>query len=200
MLWGQAAAGKLKEQIKRGASSARITNVNTHSLGIVGRNRSGDKRKVAVLIPRNTEIPHSNSNVFRTRTKGQRKIYIPIVEGESSDPDECALIGECRIVDLPEDLPERWPVTVTFAYRRDGQIVVEAQVKDAEPFHVEINRETKISTEEAETWANELIGDWDDERAGADGSGESTLPPSRVKTIPFKPKEQAQASEPETDP
>lgn len=170
MLWGEQASGKIRELVKR--PPARIINVNSHSLGIVGRNKKTNERMVSVLIPKNTPLPHSNTKTFHTRIRGQRKIYIQIVEGESHDPEECTVIGECRLVSLPENLPAGWPVKVSFAYRRDGRVFVEAEVKGAEPFQVEIDRNQEISDEEAEAWASELIGRDPDTVAP---------PPSRIK-------------------
>lgn len=164
MLWGDEATGKLKEGVAKGSqaasSQARITNVNSHSLGIVGKDLRTKQRRVAVLIPRNTAIPHSNSRVFKTQSEGQTQIYIQVVEGESHDPNECAVLGECRINDLP-DLAKDTPVTVTFAYRRDGRVFVEASAPNAPPFTVEIDRKKSIGDADPEQWALELIGDMD---------------------------------------
>ena len=158
MLWGQEPSGKLRQDVRK-MERPRITDVNSHSLGIVGRDRKTNERRVSILIPKNTAIPHSNSKVYRTRYPNQRKIYIQVVEGESDEPAECALVGECRLEDLPAQLPSDWPVTITFAYRRDGRIFVEAQVRGQEPFQVEIDRKQKISDTEAEAWASQLIGE-----------------------------------------
>ena len=179
MLWGEHAEGKLHQEVRK-QWLAKITNVNSHSLGIVGREPGTGKRRVSVLIPKNTQIPHSNSKAFKTRAKGQAKIYMRIVEGESSDPDECALIGECRLEGLPRNLPEGWPVSVSFAYRRDGRIFVEADVKGAAPYQLEIDRNQKISDREAEEWATDLMGETSEEDA-ADTAAHATLPPSRIK-------------------
>lgn len=154
MVWGEDA--DLKESVRR-PSTARITNVNAHSLGIVGFDPKIGDRRVSVLIPKNSPIPKSNTKTFRTRRAGQEFIYIQIVEGESSHPDRCTLIGECKLKGLPKDLPTDWPVHVTFAYRRDGRVFVEAQVEGAEPFHVEIDRNQRVSQEDAEAWASELL-------------------------------------------
>ncbi|HVJ83578.1 MAG TPA: Hsp70 family protein, partial [Planctomycetia bacterium] len=159
ILWGE--GEKLKDEVAAPRKKVRITNVNSHSLGIVGRDRKTNARRVSVLIPKNTPIPQTNRKTFRTRVAGQDKIYIQIVEGESSNPDECTVIGECRLVDLPE-LPANHPVQVAFAYRRDGRIFVEAEVEGHQPFQVEIDRNRKIAAAEMENWASELIGDEDE--------------------------------------
>ena len=176
------AGADVTDQVGRIFRMAKVTDVNSHSLGIVGRDRKTGERRVVPIIPRNTPIPHSNSRGFRTRREGQGQIYIEIVEGESADPAHCATIGECRLTDLPPGLPAGWPVTVSFAYRRDGRIFVEAQVKDAEPFHVEIDRRRQIDDAEAEEWANELI-------AADDIADVSSVPPSKVTIAKVRPKQ-----------
>jgi molecular chaperone DnaK len=177
MVWGEDA--ELKESVRR-PSTAKITNVNAHSLGIVGFDPKIGDRRVSVLIPKNSPIPKSNTKTFRTRRAGQELIYIQIVEGESSHPDRCTLIGECKLKGLPKDLPPEWPVHVTFAYRRDGRVFVEAQVEGAEPFHVEIDRNRRVSREDAEAWASELLSVEPGERP--------SKPPVKVVEKKLKPK------------
>jgi molecular chaperone DnaK len=186
MLWGREATGKLKEGVPADFHGARITNVNAHSLGVVGRDMRTGQRRVVVLITKNSPLPRSSSKLFRTQMAGQRQIRIPIVEGESPEPIECAAVGECRLVDLPGNLPEGWPVKVSFAYRRDGRIFVEAEVQGHEPVHVEIDRKQKISQAEAETWASELIGTLSDDASPSQSS--SALPASRVKVAKVREK------------
>lgn len=177
MVWGEHA--EVKESVRR-PNVARITNVNAHSLGIVGFDPRINDRRVSVLIPKNSPIPKSNTKTFRTRRPGQDRIQIQIVEGESSHPDNCSLIGECKLKGLPKDLPADWPVHVTFAYRRDGRVFVEAQVEGAEPFHVEIDRNKTVRGEDAEAWANELLS--------TDSATEQVKRPVKVVEAKIKPK------------
>lgn len=183
MLWGSAAGRRIEDQVPQPAVQATITDINSHSLGIVGRDKRA-QRRVSILIPKNTPIPHSNSKVFRLREQGQRKVYIQIVEGESVDPNECAVLGECRLVDLPAGLPEDWPVTVTFAYRRDGRVFVQAEVKGAEPVQLEITRKDGTSRPDFEAWAAELLLGDDDSRPNLDrptpAPPESSSAPDRI--------------------
>lgn len=173
MLWDAANPAAPLDEIAAKSRRARITDVTAHSLGIVGFDRKQGRRRVSILIPRNTALPHSNRKRFRTRAAGQKKIVVQVVEGESADPEACTVIGECRLIDLPKDLPENWPVDVTFAYRRDGRVYVEAEVEGSPPLHVEIRRRGALSERELENWASALV--LEDESAGA-------LPPSRVHT------------------
>lgn len=182
MVWGEHA--EVKESVRR-PNVARITNVNAHSLGIVGFDPRINDRRVSILIPKNSPIPKSNTKTFRTRRPGQDRIHIQIVEGESSNPDHCSLIGECKLKGLPKDLPSDWPVHVTFAYRRDGRVFVEAQVEGAEAFHVEIDRNKTVSDEDAEAWASELLS--------TESSREQPKRPVKVVEARIKPKQTTRA-------
>jgi molecular chaperone DnaK len=190
LLWETGAQTRFSEQVRQKFRLAKVKDINSHSLGIVGIDQKTGKRQVARIITKNTSIPHSNTRVFRIRRFGQSQIHIQIVEGESSDPNHCTIIGECRLTNLPSELPVGWPVNVTFAYRRDGRIFVEAEVKGAKPFQVEIDRSRRISAKDAEAWANELIGDPDDnaESAPKKPSTKPTLPPSLIKESSLKMK------------
>jgi hypothetical protein len=78
------------------------------------------------------------------------------------------------------------PVTVSFAYRRNGRIFVEAEIEGRQPFIVEIERGTRVAKAEMEDWASELIGD-EDEEAPEKRRG-LQLPPSKIKVARVKPK------------
>ena len=88
----------------------KVVNVNAHSLGLVTRSRSSsDQLYTSILIPRNTPLPHSASQVFRTGRTGQRRILIRIVEGDAPDPAACIQLGEFFIEPLPRGLPAGSP-------------------------------------------------------------------------------------------
>ncbi|MBL4884026.1 MAG: Hsp70 family protein [Planctomycetaceae bacterium] len=99
------------------------SDVNSHSLGIKITDPKDKSRKINhIMIPRNTQIPFSVSQKFVTNSANQRSIHVHILEGEASDPAACTMIGDFRIVDLPENLPEGSPVEVTYSYDANGRI------------------------------------------------------------------------------
>jgi molecular chaperone DnaK len=105
-----------------------IINVNSHSLGIEGIHPETLEKTNVVLIPRNTPLPAKMTQRFATKTEGQQSIAIQIMEGESSLPSECTAIGRTVIRHLPEALPKKWPVEVTFEYGANGRLTVRAMV------------------------------------------------------------------------
>ncbi len=111
-----------------GGSTFQVTNVNSHSLGVEGIEQETLRKSNVVLIPRNTPLPATFAERFVTKRAGQRSIVIQVLEGESSLPDQCTAIGRTVIRNLPPDLPQGWPVEVTFEYATNGRLHVRGTV------------------------------------------------------------------------
>jgi molecular chaperone DnaK len=97
-----------------GAPHFDVTDVNAHSLGIVGVDLGTQQRRNFILIPKNTPLPHAVTRAFKTHKPGQPNVAIRITEGESERPEACIPVGVCTITDLPPDLPQGWPVLVRY--------------------------------------------------------------------------------------
>jgi molecular chaperone DnaK len=102
-----------------------VTDVNSHSLGVIIRDGKG-RKTVAHLIPRNTSLPAMVKKHFGTSAANQRRVTVGVVEGESPELAECIPIGVCRIESLPAGLPKGSPIEVTFAYDSSSRLHVEA--------------------------------------------------------------------------
>jgi molecular chaperone DnaK len=141
-----------------------VVNVNAHSLGLVTQTRPPARLYTSILIPRNTPLPHSGSQVFRTRKTGQARILIRIVEGEAPDPADCIPLGEFSIEPLPPRLPAGSPIRLHYTYDRSGRIKVRAVV-DVPSLQKEVRIARRGSTvaQEAEDWALDFL-----KRADAD--------------------------------
>lgn len=127
-------------------------NVNSHSLGIAAFDGKTQKRVNAILIKKNTPLPHSAKRLFRTPkvTGGESALRIRILEGESKDPDACIQIGEC-LVNLPKDLPGGSPIQISFSYDESGRISVHAlDMTLGREAKTEIIRETGLSKPQIE--------------------------------------------------
>jgi molecular chaperone DnaK len=103
-----------------------ISNITSHTLGVVlwDENRLTDY--VFPMIPKMTPYPTESVNSFGTATANMQKVMVKIVEGESSLPQECTLLGECE-VELPPYLPKGSPVELV--YRYDVNQVLEVVVR-----------------------------------------------------------------------
>ena len=152
-------AGLLRANRIGQQSNFSVTNVNSHSLGVVASDPTTDILRNAILIPRNTQLPVTARRVFKTQKDNQNSILVKIVEGESASPEDCVQIGRCAVRDLPPGLAKQTPIEVRFHYEENGRLKVMVQVIDADKWvRHEITRENSISKEQLETWRKFISG------------------------------------------
>jgi molecular chaperone DnaK len=130
-----------------------VTNINSHSLGIVGTDPTTGRKKNMILIPKNTSLPASVSKVFKTSKPGQQAVVIRVVEGESERPEACIQVGTCTIGGLPPTLPAGSPVTVSYAYHADGRLEVTGQVKGQSAVSTTFQRENELDDAAMQMWS-----------------------------------------------
>jgi molecular chaperone DnaK len=134
-------------------SSFQVTNVNSHSLGVEGIEQETLRKTNVVLIPRNSPLPARFTERFMTKRVGQQSIVIQVLEGESTQPDECTLIGRTVIRDLPPGLPMGWPIDVTFEYGANGRLKVHGTVPGTHrEVELRIEREVGMTGEGVSRW------------------------------------------------
>lgn len=130
-----------------------VSNINSHSLGILGLDKETGRRYNKVLIPKNTPLPKTVVKEFKTAKRGQRNIGITVLEGESERPEVCTKVGVCRIEDLPPDLPEGWPVLVSYSYVANGRLSVKAKLKNYKSgVKAELVWEHRMADEDIDLW------------------------------------------------
>ena len=130
-----------------------VINVNAHSLGVVARSRSPDRLFNSILIPRNTPLPHSGSQSYRTVQDGQSRIVVRVVEGEAIDPSECMQLGEFVLEPLPPNLPKGSRFRVDYSYDQSGKIKVEAIMEGPlASAQVRITRRSEIIDQDVDDW------------------------------------------------
>ncbi|MCK4658798.1 MAG: Hsp70 family protein [Phycisphaerae bacterium] len=121
----------------------RMTDVNSHGLGVVVRDSRENTVVNSVIIPKNTPLPTERVKVFGTEAANQRIVRLRILEGDTRDPRGCTQIGECVIRHLPKGLPKGSPVEVSFRYDTSGRIHVRAvELKHSTTAEVELVRNT----------------------------------------------------------
>ena len=130
-----------------------VKNVNSHSLGVVATDARTDRKRNAILIPRNTSLPVTAKRVFRTQKADQRSILVQIVEGESGSPEDCVQIGRCVARDLPPSLPAETPIEVRFSYQDNGRLTVNVTVAGTHhELKHEITRDNSLTPEQLDAW------------------------------------------------
>ena len=104
--------------------SFEISNVNSHSLGVVGIDPATERNRNGILIPRNTPLPVTAKRTFRTQKANQRSILVQIVEGESPSADDCNADRPVRGQRSARQPAAQSPVDVHFQYEPNGRLKV----------------------------------------------------------------------------
>lgn len=134
-----------------------ISNVNSHDLGVLGRDPKTKKRTRQMMIPRNSKIPVTQRRKFVTSKDGQREVIVTVVEGGTDSGEGATRIGKCRVSDLPEGLPKNTPVFVTFQYAADGRLSVSAELPTVEvQARIAIQRSSGMSEEQLTFWRERI--------------------------------------------
>jgi molecular chaperone DnaK len=137
-----------------GAAKFTVTNINSHSLGVLGLEPATGRKVNKVLIKKNTPLPTSRTKTFKTFKAGQKSVVVTVLEGESERPEICTQVGVATIKDLPPNLPAGWPVRVTYSYATNGRLNVTAKLKDHDAcVTTEFLRENSMPDEDLELWA-----------------------------------------------
>jgi molecular chaperone DnaK len=124
----------------------RITNITTHTLGVVLWDDVKVEEYVFPMIRKMTPIPATMKNSFGTAKPNMKNALVRIVEGESTVPAECNPLGICDI-ELPPFLPKGSPVELTYSYNENQllEVIVEAYGRQS---RVRIARSTGLSDSE----------------------------------------------------
>lgn len=106
---GAALFGKQLEDA--GSVSKVISDVCSHSIGIVSYEELTLKKYNKILIEHNTPLPCSVSQPFKTVSENQQKIKLSVTEGKFREIDDVKIISESEI-ELPPGLPRGTRVEV----------------------------------------------------------------------------------------
>ncbi len=133
-----------------------VVNVNAHSLGVRGTDAATKQKVNKILIPRNTPLPASKIYSFVTSRDGQKNAKVPLLEGESENPDFCTLLGEC-LVRIDTALPKGSGIKVICNYAANGTISVTAKLaQNNAAAYVEIRRDGYSTLESLDAWTARL--------------------------------------------
>jgi molecular chaperone DnaK len=130
-----------------------VTDVNAHSLGIEGVDQQTQRKENVILIPRNSPLPFKVQEKFVTRRAGQRSVAVQVLEGESKVPEQCTRIAKASLQNLPEGLPQGYPIEVSYEYGSNGRLMVRAKLPGT-------NKETKIELERERSMNDDRVARW----------------------------------------
>lgn len=139
-----------------------ISNVNSHSLGVVGTEKATGRKQTGIVIPRNTKLPVAAKRTFQTGRDAQERLLLEVVEGESPSPEDCAKIGECIAKDLPKDLSAGSKIEVRFVYEENGRLNIAVKLEDGKKvLSHELHRENSLTESQLEAWRGFITGESD---------------------------------------
>ncbi|MFO1486762.1 MAG: Hsp70 family protein [Verrucomicrobiaceae bacterium] len=131
-LFGKApkSCGNVDECVALGAAlfakrSARIQEVCNASYGtlamVYNAGTKEEKLMNTIVIPKNTPIPCSRTQVYQTSEDNERVIEVDITQGEDDDPRFVDVIGRITL-DVPANRPKGCEVAVTFSYDENQRV------------------------------------------------------------------------------
>ena len=133
------------ENVRRYLATIKQEDVNSHGLGVAAKSPRSGKTVNHVMIRRNTRLPAETKQTFKTSAAGQQRVTIKVIEGDAPDPDACLLIGNCRITDLPPNLPLGSPIEVSYSFDSSGRVRVKARdVTGGKEAAIEIERRSGL--------------------------------------------------------
>ena len=146
-------AGLLRNDDDLPLQRVEITNVNSHSLGALGKETKTGRNRNRVLIPQNTPLPTKSSARFETRRDDQRSVVVAVIEGGDASGNNSTPIGRCVVRELPPNLPAGTKVKVEFSYKNNGQLTVDASLPG-------IERKARLVIERASGLSESKVDEW----------------------------------------
>jgi molecular chaperone DnaK (HSP70) len=123
----------------------RVTNVTSHSFGVIVKDQETDREFISNIIMRNDQLPMVETKTYHTLQANQEAIEIKVMENTMfahrvDDPAQGQEIGRV-LLHLPPRLPLHSPIEVRFELQKDGRLHITAR----EPKH-DISIEIDIQT------------------------------------------------------
>lgn len=123
---GDDRAGELLASVARDID---VKTVASHSIGIMAV--IDHQRQNLVMIREQSRLPASVTRYFATHADNQVTVEIKVLEGDSTDPDDCDMLGTAEIRGLPAHRPRGSKISVTYDYSVDGILTVSARDVDS---------------------------------------------------------------------
>lgn len=103
-----------------------VTNVASHSFGIVAIDRHTDKEIISNIVLANDSLPALNMKTYGTLVESQAEVELRVMENSiHAQSVEDLFLGQeigNAILHLPPGLPKGTPLEVTFELQRDGRL------------------------------------------------------------------------------
>ncbi|MBB4935154.1 molecular chaperone DnaK [Lipingzhangella halophila] len=136
-----------------------VSDVTAHGLGVISQEGVGGRLVNSVIVPEQSKIPASRSEVFHTLEDNQTVVNVEITIGDSPDPNSVGRLTEQDGVDLSiPPYPKGSPVRVTMSYDVDAivQVDVHDMVADKPLGRVQIDRANNLAPKQIQQMASRL--------------------------------------------
>jgi molecular chaperone DnaK len=111
----------------RRLAKTKVTDVTSHSFGIILADVMTRELYNQIMIAKNTPIPARVVDRFYTVSHMQEAVDFVVLQGEDRDPENCVAIGETRLV-FERPVRKGYPVEVTYEY--DANMMIHAYMID----------------------------------------------------------------------
>ncbi|HCN27275.1 MAG TPA: hypothetical protein DIT64_00475 [Verrucomicrobiales bacterium] len=107
---------------KKSAKIQEVCNASYGTVAMVYNARTGEEKLMnSIVIPKNTPIPCSRTQVYQTSEDNERIIEVDITQGEDEDAEYVDIIGRLTL-EVPPNRPKGCEVAVTFSYDENQRV------------------------------------------------------------------------------
>jgi molecular chaperone DnaK len=107
---------------KKSARIQEVCNASYGTLAMIHHAATGEERvENSIVIPKNTPIPCSRTQMYVTSEDNERIIEVDITQGEDADPKFIDVIGRITL-EVPPNRPAGCEIAVTFSYDENQRV------------------------------------------------------------------------------
>ncbi|GEP43857.1 Hsp70 family protein [Brevifollis gellanilyticus] len=107
---------------KKSARIQEVCNASYGTLAMIYNAKTGEEKLMnSIVIPKNTPIPCSRTQVYQTSEDNERVIEVDITQGEDDDPRYVDIIGRITL-EVPPNRPKGCEIAVTFSYDENQRV------------------------------------------------------------------------------
>lgn len=132
-----------------------IQDITAHGLGMLVLAKTGKSYVNSIIIPKNSKV---NETFCRPYEFGGKRLEVHVLQGESTDPYDCDLLGSYEITGMNGKAKEN--IKVNFLYNSNGMVEANAVTADGRTLHA-----NKMNTNET---LDEIIARLEKERKEAE--------------------------------
>ena len=144
--------GTADPEIIKAIPPVKISDVNSHSMGIITVEPENYNRRVnSIVLKKDTPIPCNVSDTFMTLEDRQSSLHLEVTEGEDTNPAYITIVGE-GMMPLPP-YPKNAPLEVFFAYNINQIVHITVVDKTTKKPIGELKIDRKANLKESEVVA-----------------------------------------------